>query len=102
MESAEEAEQAFDGQARNAADLQRHPESASPARLDDGVVESREDLARLLGEDAARLCRGHDPARPGEELDAELLLELPDRLRERRVGRGRPRPRPGQTGRLSE
>src|SRR5205807_6449489 len=36
-------------------------------------------------EDAARLCRGHDPARPGEELDAELLLELPDRLRERRL-----------------
>jgi hypothetical protein len=42
-------------------------------------------LPRLLGQDVCRQGRPHGAARPGEELDPELALELADRLRERRL-----------------
>jgi hypothetical protein len=79
------------GHAADAQERARHP---GPAGLRDREVEAGEHLARLLGEDASGLGRGHAAARALEELHAELLLEPPDRLRQRRLGDPQPLGRP--------
>lgn len=50
----------------------------------------------MLGEGQSRLGRAHGATCPVQELDSELLLELADRLRERRLRHVQPGRRPAE------
>jgi hypothetical protein len=70
---------------RDTANSQRRGGTTGPASLGDGGIESGEDLPRLRSERATGVGRAHHAARPLEELDAELRLDLSDRLGQRRL-----------------
>ena len=80
-----EGEQQLDGQVRQAGDSKCRG-AARPSSLGHRNLELRQHLARKLCEDRTRRRHRDNSARPLEETDAELRLELSDRLRERRLG----------------
>lgn len=82
----EKAQQAFDRQVWDAADAKARHLLAGALRLRDCEFEGGEDLERLLQKHAAGVGRCHDPARAMEKLHAEVVFELTDRLRKRRLG----------------
>jgi hypothetical protein len=85
LEPAEELQQTINRQMGEAADPQRDVFAPGPARVHDGSLEAREDLAGLVCEHLPRVSRRHDTTRPLEQLDAELLLKSSDRLGEGRL-----------------
>ena len=85
LQNPQEPQQTFNRQVRDAADAKRRALLPGAPRFGDGEVERGQDLACLLEEDPPGVGRHHDPARPVEQLDAEIVLELPDRLRQRRL-----------------
>jgi hypothetical protein len=70
---------------RHEADPQRVGRAGNPLDLLDRRVELGEDRPGALGEDLSGLGRHDSAARPQQQVHAELLLELGDRLRERRL-----------------
>jgi hypothetical protein len=86
LERTKEAQQPLDRQVRDAADAKARRFLPGALRFRDGKLEGGEDITRLLEKNPARLRRGHHTARPVEKLDAEGVLQLPDRLREWRLG----------------
>jgi hypothetical protein len=72
------------------------------ARLRDREVEAGEHRAGVLREGPSRLGRRDDAARPPEQLDAELLLEPANRLRQRRLRDVQPLGRPPEVQLLED
>jgi hypothetical protein len=85
VEGDQEPVERGDGAIRHQADPQRVGRARDPLDLLDRGVELGEDRPGPLGEDLARLRRDDAMGRPQQQVDAELLLELGDRLRERRL-----------------
>jgi hypothetical protein len=70
---------------RDEADPQGVGGAGDPVDLLDRRVELGEDRPRPCGEDLAGLGRHHAAARPQQQVHTQLLFELGDRLRERRL-----------------
>ena len=85
LERREKRQQALDRQVRYARDPQRITGAPGPPSLGESHLEAGEHPPRLPREDRPGLRQRDDAARPLEQLDAELGLELADRLRERRL-----------------
>jgi hypothetical protein len=85
LQRGEEAKQSLERKVVDATDAEIYCESTRPPRLGDGEIEAGKNPTRLLGEDASCFSWIYNPARALEELDAKVVFELANRLRQRRL-----------------
>jgi len=85
VERREKTKQPLDREVQRAADAELRADAACFARFGERAVESCEDVASFIGEDAAGFGLRDDTARAPEQGNAELVLQLADRLGERRL-----------------
>src|SRR5215210_7534601 len=83
MKHAEEPEQPLDREVWNASDSKYRTGAAGTPNLGHRDLEVAENLSCFTGEHASCVGQRDVAARPFEEPDPELLLELSNRLRER-------------------
>jgi hypothetical protein len=95
-------EEPLNRECRNASDPQRCAHPTRPATLLDRTLESGEHLAGLVGEDAAGVSQRNGAARPIEKANTQFVLELEDRMRERRLRELEPLRRPPEMQLLAD
>jgi hypothetical protein len=83
LQRVEKAKQAVERKVVDAADPKIYFEGAGAPRLGDGEIEAGKNPACLLREDASCFSRTYNPAGALEELDAKVVFELANRLRQR-------------------